>query len=326
MNEPVSRRSFLEGAALGAAVFFLDIPALAHEPPDDQLRFGLITDVHQDVMHDAVDRLGLFVKTMSDARADFVCQLGDFCQPHERNRKFIDEWNRFDGPRYHVLGNHDMDGGFERAETAAFYEMPGLHYSFDMKGVHCVVLDGNDRGGKAPGYRRFVAEEQARWLAKDLAKTTLPSIVFSHQPLDDDGGIENGARIRKIVESANRDRATRKVVACFSGHLHEDYARFVNGILYVQINSASYYWLPKKFVHKSYGDEIHEAHPWIAHTAPYRDPLWALVSVDLGRGVLSIDGKRTEWVGPDPWELGATEEEFDPRVVGPRISSWRIPL
>lgn len=50
------------------------------------------------------------------------------------------------------------------------------------------------------------------------------------------------------------------------------------------------------------------------------------MTVDLHRGVLAIQGRRTEWVGPDPWELGARSEECDPRTVGPRISDWRIPL
>ena len=57
-----------------------------------------------------------------------------------------------------------------------------------------------------------------------------------------------------------------------------------------------------------------------------KDPLWALVTVDLRRGFLEIDGRRTEWVGPDPWELGASKESFDPGTIAPRIGNWRIPL
>ncbi len=333
MTEPdrgalVSRRSFLGGAALGTAAVFLDLPLIGDEPAGagDALRFGLIADVHQDIMHDAARRVGLFVNALNGAGADFVCELGDFCQPHERNRKFFDQWKRFEGPCHHVLGNHDMDGGYSREETAAYYGMPGLHYSFDLKGVHIVVLDGNDPGGKAQGYKRYIAAEQAEWLAEDLARTELPTLIFSHQPLDHGGGIENGAVIRKILETANSESGKKKVMACFSGHLHQDYARTMNGILYVQINSASYLWLPERFVHKSYSDEIHEAHPWIKHTAPYKDPLWALVTVDLYRGVLAIQGKRTEWIGPDPWKLGASDKDCDPRTVGPRISDWRIPF
>jgi len=324
----LSRRSFLGGAALGTAGLFFDLPSLGGPSGGggDALRFGLIADVHQDVMHDAPRRVELFVRALEKAGADFVCELGDFCQPHARNRNFFDRWARFDGPRHHALGNHDMDGGYSREETVAYYGMPALHYSFDFKGVHCIVLDGNDPGGQAPGYKRYIGESQAKWLALDLARTERPVLVFSHQPLDHAGGIENGAASRKILEAANDKEEKQKVLACFSGHLHQDYARRVKGIVYVQINSASYLWLAKKFAHKSYDDSIHEAHPWIERTAPYEDPLWALVTVDLHRGVLTIRGRRTEWVGPDPWALGAGSEECDPRYVGPRISDWRIPL
>jgi hypothetical protein len=32
----------------------------------------------------------------------------------------------------------------------------------------------------------------------------------------------------------------------------------------------------------------------------YRDPLWALVTLDLEPGELVVEGRRAEWVGPDP--------------------------
>jgi hypothetical protein len=219
-----------------------------------------------------------------------------------------------------------MDGGFSREQTVAFYGMPNRYYSFDRKGVHFVVLDGNDPGGKAPGYKRFIAEEQAAWLARDLADTDLPCVVFSHQPLDHPNGVENGAEVREMLESARREDGGQKVLACFAGHLHKDYALRVAGIHYVQVNSASYYWLPRQFVHESYDQEIHRAHPWIKHTAPYREPLWAVVTLDLAGKVLAIEGRTTEWVGPSPWELGAAEAGLDPETIVPRISDRRIPI
>ena len=51
--------------------------------------FGVIADVHQDIMHDGVSRLRAFVEAMNDAKPDFSIQLGDFCVPHERNAEFM---------------------------------------------------------------------------------------------------------------------------------------------------------------------------------------------------------------------------------------------
>lgn len=287
------------------------------------VRFGLIADVHQDIMHDAMRRVNAFVEAMHEARPDFVCQLGDFCIPHERNRGFLEAWRQFDGRRYHVLGNHDMDGGFARRQTVAYYGMPERYYSFDRDGVHFIVLDGNDRGGKRPGYACFIGEEQAQWLADELARTERPVVVFSHQPLDIPSGIENNSEIRRILESATHPSGQAKVIACFCGHTHADSARRINGILYFQINSASYLWVGGRFAHKSYSEAVHKKHPAIQHTVPYEDPIWALVTIDLELGVLSVEGRRTRWVGPDPWQIGT---EANPRYVRPAISDWRIPF
>ncbi|NIP96728.1 MAG: alkaline phosphatase, partial [Akkermansiaceae bacterium] len=49
------------------------------------------------------------------------------------------------GPRYHVIGNHDTDGGYQREQTVAWWKMTARYYSFDHAGTHFVVLDGNDR-------------------------------------------------------------------------------------------------------------------------------------------------------------------------------------
>lgn len=47
---------------------------------------------------------------MQEAKVDLILQLGDFCVPAPRNQPFLDASNRLDGPRFHVFGNHDMDG------------------------------------------------------------------------------------------------------------------------------------------------------------------------------------------------------------------------
>jgi hypothetical protein len=217
-----------------------------------------------------------------------------------------------------------MDGGYTREQTVAFLGMPGRYYSFDKKGVHIMVLDGNDPGGKSEGYKRFISEKQLNWISTDLRATTLPTLVFSHQTLDDSTGVENSQDVRKILEEAKTETGQEKVVACFCGHYHDDQAKQINGIHYIRINSASYAWLGSKFKHESYSREIHKRFPWISHTAPYKEPLWAFVEMDLTRGRLIVRGKKTSWVGPTPWELGIDKETMNPNVCAPRISDRTI--
>jgi hypothetical protein len=105
----------------------------------------------------------------------------------------------------------------------------------------------------------------------------------------------------------------------FSGHRHLDYAREIDGVRYIAINSASYWWLnAAAAARETFPPEVHRRHPHLKSVAAYRDPLWALVTVDPQKQVLTITGRRTEWIGPDPWSRGETapwpREELQPAI------------
>jgi predicted phosphodiesterase len=272
------------------------------------IRFGLCADVHKDVIHDADARLKTFIDRMNREKVDFIMQLGDFCRPYDFNQGFLDIWNQFEGPRYHVLGNHDTDGGFTREQTLEFWGTKDKYYSFDLDGYHFVVLDGNDKKeqGAASGYPRYIGEQQAEWLKSDLSRTNSPTLIFSHQSIENSGGVENGQAIRSMLEEANREGDFQKVVACFSGHHHADYYALIEDIYYIQINSMSYEWLGADYKHARFSKAIEEAHPWVSYTAPYKDALYAIVTVRTN-GTIEIDGIQSEWIRPSPSELGVPE-------------------
>jgi hypothetical protein len=117
-----------------------------------------------------------------------------------------------------------------------------------------------------------------------------------------------------------------RVVAVFSGHLHLDYVRIINGIRHVQINSASYYWLNTPVAHReTFPADVHKKHPYLKNVAAYREPLWALVTLDFEHGEIIVEGRTSEWIGPDPWERG--EKLKIPREhLHPAISSTREKL
>lgn len=333
----VDRREAMRFAATAATTLLLPQTGLANAEASRPIRFGVIADVHKGVIHDADKRLRQFVDHATAGNVDFVVQLGDFCVPTRGNQAFMKVWESFAGPRYHVLGNHDMDGdGDERPsgayawspeETAEHWGMPARYYSFDSGGVHFVVLDGNEeKPGGQSGYRRWVAKRQREWLAADLAEARLPTIVFVHQSPEREGGIENGAAVRALFEQSNRNAASNKVLACFTGHHHRDYVRRINGVYYAQINSASYHWLGSAYLQDRYDEQTNRAFPYIKYTAPYKEPLFAIVTVDLVGGLLAIEGRRSEFVGPSPWEQGASRDELDAETLRPEIRGWKKPL
>jgi hypothetical protein len=256
----LTRRDILKMAGAGASGFLIPSilrPCFARPGKRrKKVRFGICADVHKDVIHDADKRLKIFIDTMNKQKVDFIVQLGD-------------------GPGYHVLGNHDMDGGFTREQTLKFWGTKKRYYSFDTGGLHFVILDGNDvkKENRAPGYPRFIGAEQLDWLKTDLESTDNFTFLFSHQSLENARSIENNTEVRAALEDANKAAGFQKVVASFSGHHHIDFVKTINNIHYIQINSMSYKWVGEKYRHARFSPEIEKAHPWVSYTVPYKDPV-----------------------------------------------------
>ena len=315
----VRRRTLLGGAAGLATAGVLARRSPAEAVPT--VRLAIIADLHHDVMHDAPARLEAFLAQAKEWKADAVMEMGDFCVPKPANRPLADRFESFPGPRFHILGNHDMDEGHKREEVVAFHKMPGRYYAFDLKGIHGIVLDGNDRpADHKSGYPSFIAQDQIDWLRADLERATTPVFVFSHQSLERPNCIRSQAEVRAVIEAAKRPDGTRKVAACLNGHFHLDHARDINGIPYIHVNSASYYWVGSEFARDRYGSEIDNSHPNIRSTAPYREPLFTLLEIDLTKKKFSLTGRDSSWVGPSPQEIGRKYEGIDASWVAPRQS------
>lgn len=310
MLRTLSRRRFLHRLSVASALLPAAARATPRPGPSGKVRFGIISDIHPDMLPDGLDRVRAFINAMESAHVDFIIQLGDFCWPAPSNARYLEAWRKFTGPAYHVLGNHDMDAGYTREQTVAYCGMPGMHYTFNSGPVRGLVLDGNEPGGKASGYRRFIADEQLAWLDRELNRPNQPTLLFIHQPFDSDHPdyLENAAAVRAVLERAQKAHPCN-VLAVFSGHLHLDYHRVVNGIRYIEINSAAYWWLNNAAARReTYPPEVHQKYRYLTHVAAYRDPLWAIVTLDFDRGELLIEGRRSEWVGPDPWARGETTD------------------
>ncbi|ULL16930.1 hypothetical protein DVH26_22300 [Paenibacillus sp. H1-7] len=305
---------------------------------NDKIKFGVMADIHQDFMYRAEERLQQFIDRMNEENVDFIIQLGDFCFPYPQNKPFVAQWERFTGPKYHVLGNHDMDK-CDKKTIMEYLGMERNYYSFDSGDYHFVVLDANylllegscvdyEHGNyhKHPDAISNLTEEQLEWLREDLAATNKTTILFSHQNLespynDFNYGIKNSDKLRAILREANEQAGFRKVIACLNGHNHLDGVKVIDDIYFIHINSMSYFYMGKDYAATRYSDEVMKAYPLLANTAPYEDALYAIVTLEPGK--ISIEGRESGYVGPDPVACGHRNHAGG-HVVTARISDRKL--
>lgn len=297
---------------------------------NETVKFAVCADVHQDIIYNAPERINIFIKEAQKENVDFIIQLGDFCFPIDENKAFIDNWNLFEGPKYHVLGNHDMDVSPKNV-TQKFWGMEKSFYSFDQGKFHFIVLDPNYfiNDGKYVDYengnyyahagsRANITPQQIEWLKEDLKKTKKLTVVFSHQSLEKENSIKNREDIRKVLEEANIEY--KKVIACFNGHNHDDYHIQINGIHYIRINSTSYKWVGSKYEFAGrFSDEINKSRPSLKYTIPYDNAIFAIVEIDP-KGVLTIKGRQSTFIPPGPDELGIKEDGQSPLISSRQLN------
>lgn len=225
------------------------------------LRFGMLTDAHyadyesmgNRYYRQSLDKLRECVDSMNEQKVDFLIELGDFNdgarKPAEEDAlrflgKIEDQFVRFDGPRYHVLGNHNMDA-LSKAQVLGRIKNTGIasdrsYFSFDRGGLRFLVLDACFREDGAPYDRgdfhwtdANIPPAELDWIAKELDASPHPVIVFIHQLLDGQGStfVKNAADVRKVLEASGKTRAV------FQGHHHAGSHRQIEGIHYYTLRA-----------------------------------------------------------------------------------------
>jgi predicted phosphodiesterase len=264
MIRNISRRNFI-GIAGVAATGLLITPFVISKKKDKKLvRFGMIADVHYAdrdpekgrFYRQSISKLKEFIDEMNSEKVDFIVELGDFKDedpiPNQANTlKYLTDiesvYQKFNGPTYHVLGNHDMDGitktqFLERVENTGIPKDKN-YYSFDQKGVHFIVMDGNyTADGKdynKDNFRNvlsYIPEDQVKWLKEDLELNKLPAIVFVHQLLGDSKGMkksaQNAPEVRNILEQSGN------VLCVFEGHVNSERHSVIKHIHYYSLIST----------------------------------------------------------------------------------------
>jgi predicted phosphodiesterase len=258
----ITRRAFLKSSAASLAALSLSCAQFGGSRARPRpTRFGIVTDCHHAdaeaagtrFYRESLDKLSECVELMNAEKVDFLIELGDFKDQgkppvEQETLSYLEAvenvFAQFEGPRYHVLGNHDLDS-ISKEQFLARVEntniAPGRsYYSFDVNRLHCVVLDANyTTDGADYDHGNFdwtdanIPTAELTWLVQDLAATNGPVIVLTHQLLDGIGSVyvKNADQIRQILESSG------KVAAVFQGHHHSGSYSNIAGIHYYTLKA-----------------------------------------------------------------------------------------
>ena len=263
MSNGINRRTFLKqaGVLTAAAALPVGVVEIAWgKQAEEKFTFAYISDAHITQIRgtefvanfDKGLKKAVLEVNFMDPKPDFVVFGGDLAQLGKREEidHGLEIMKDLTLPVKWVVGEHDyyLDLGKYWEEKVS-----PLHYSFDHKGVHFVVLNSiltddewTHKRWPTPEERMhqmarldnpngspfMVKEEQRAWLKKDLAKsgTNTPIVVLSHSPLYKvfkpwNFWTDDAEQVQAILKPYRNVRV-------FHGHVHQ--------VLYNQIGNISF--------------------------------------------------------------------------------------
>jgi len=229
------------------------------------ISIGLLADMHVAGVDDggrvcthSLDKLTACVETFIERGVALLVNLGDAIdridgdptEPAESLQAVRAATDRFDGPIYLVLGNHDL-GCLPKPDLLAGSgsAVTQPYGAFDRGGVHFIVLDTNcfeDGTDFTPATipadwgDAWLGKPQLDWLAEDLARAgSTPTVIFSHAELDprltrsgeNKHAVRDGHTARRLIAQAGNVRAV------IQGHCHRGRFAIYDGVPYVTLKA-----------------------------------------------------------------------------------------
>jgi 3',5'-cyclic AMP phosphodiesterase CpdA len=298
MKTQFKRREFLQlaglaGAGIAGVVFGSRLHAAGAataKAPEEDFMFLQMSDTHWGFTGPAVNpdaavtlQKAVAIVNRLERQPDFIVFTGDLTHttddPHERRTRlaqFQDIVGGLKTKKVRVMaGEHDAS--LDRGE--AYREFFGdLHYTFDHKGIHFIVLDNVSDPTGALG------AAQLEWLRADLAGVDrqAPIVVLTHRPLFDlypdwDWATRDGKDALDALRS-------HQSVTVFYGHIHQEHHFQTGHIGHHAAKSLMFPLPPPGSVPKK------APIPWDA-TAPYNGLGFRTIQTQSGGTLSSL----TEW-------------------------------
>lgn len=264
----ISRETFLKagGSVLAGSLLPLSLIEMGcggkSAKPGEKFTFAFISDAHLTQINgnkfvrnfDRGIEKAIAEVNLLTPRPDFVVFGGDLAQLGKKAEidHGLEKLSKVTLPIRYVIGEHDF---YHDLGDYWQQKVSKLHYSFDHKGVHFVVLnsiltyDDWIKKWKTPEERMLmmarldnpqgspfmVGQRQIDWLKNDLAKISADThvVVLSHSPLYKiykawNFWTDDAEKVQSALRSFNR-------VTVIHGHVHQ--------VLYNQIENISYYAL-----------------------------------------------------------------------------------
>lgn len=229
------------------------------------VRFGVVTDTHYALREhsgtryygDSIAKMREAIAKFNSADLDFIIELGDMKdmpanENAEQTLRFLTdierEYKRFDGPSYHVLGNHDMDciskEEFLKHTTNVGSTTGKSYYSFTANGYRCIVLDANFNLDSTPYSRgnfhwtkAMIPAFELEWLERELSShKRQPTLIFIHQMLDSFSTVSKNLCVNNADEVVALLERHNQVLAVMQGHHHPGHYSYRRGIHYLTFN------------------------------------------------------------------------------------------
>jgi hypothetical protein len=256
MPAQTTRREFLTLLGVGGAVFASGLAGgcadvlrrAADDGGDEDFFFVQISDTHWGFSGppnpEAANTLRQAVAAVNalPSQPDFIVFTGDLTHTTDDDSVRRARMGEFRGivkelrtqDHRYMPGEHDA--ALDRGK--AFQENFGaMHYSFDHKGVHFVVLDNvSDPAAK-------LGDDQIDWLLRDVRPVAedAPIVVFTHRPLFDlapswDWATKDGPKAIDLLQHW-------KNVTVFYGHIHQEH-HFATGDIHHHAAQSLIFPLP----------------------------------------------------------------------------------
>ncbi len=224
------------------------------------MKIALFADIHHGPQShakkegwNALPELDKAVRHVRDMGADILLDLGDRISDttieHDKivEAEVRDRLAQFEGPRYHVIGNHDV-GNLTPADNAEIFGEHIAQQMVDLGEARLIIWQANTKAVFERGRIGFpnIAGDLA-WLIETLNADDRPAIIATHVPLSGHSQIGNfyfennygvstypdHAEVRRAVE------ATGKAAIWLSGHVHWNTVTNVHNIQHITIQSFS---------------------------------------------------------------------------------------
>ena len=270
-----------------------------------KVTFTVFSDLHYHeawYKSEAFQRLASIQKRAAESGSAFLLHLGDFCHQPSISKDLIHQYKNNSIPGYFVLGNHEFDIDTHETVLQCFGLEKGYYY-FDSNGFRFVVLDENyfrDFPGvyfhysarnyfDHPASRDYMPPEEITWLEETLLSSPYPCILASHAPITYPTG--SGMRCKKEVKAV-LDKAQNtpgRVILCLNGHYHRSGMDIIDGVPRLDVNSASFNWIPKP--HDLFPEkDWYKQYECVGNMVIYEQPLCADIFIDTESRTIEVTG------------------------------------